>query len=219
MLESALRALDTLTKNDVTEVKGMKSPPSGVKLVLEAVCILKSVKPARVKDPQSGKMVEDYWEVGHSCVFLAGPQSLCMTLSNTGWRMSGITCILSNYDQIWDPSLAAQNFVLLHVFQAVSGPAVYVQLQSPASVPVVQQHKSKGCLCVMQASKKMLMETDFLQSLRSFDKDHIPVAVVQKIKPYIANPEFEPNKILTVSFSSLVILLSVAPISQRVPVV
>ena len=63
MLESALRALDTLTKNDVTEVKGMKSPPSGVKLVLEAVCILKSVKPARVKDPQSGKMVEDYWEV------------------------------------------------------------------------------------------------------------------------------------------------------------
>ncbi|DBB17910.1 TPA: hypothetical protein ACH3X3_002922 [Trebouxia sp. C0006] len=111
MLESALRALDTLTKNDVTEVKGMKSPPSGVKLVLEAVCILKSVKPARVKDPQSGKMVEDYWE----------------------------------------------------------------------------------------ASKKMLMENDFLQSLRSFDKDHIPVPVVQKIKPYIANPEFEANKILTVS--------------------
>ena len=63
MLESALRALDTLTKNDVTEVKGMKSPPAGVKLVLEAVCILKGVKPARVKDPQSGKMVEDYWEV------------------------------------------------------------------------------------------------------------------------------------------------------------
>ncbi len=63
MLESALKALDTLTKNDVTEVKGMKSPPSGVKLVLEAVCILKGIKPARVKDP-SGKMVEDYWEVG-----------------------------------------------------------------------------------------------------------------------------------------------------------
>lgn len=29
MLESALKALDTLTKNDITEVKGMKSPPSG----------------------------------------------------------------------------------------------------------------------------------------------------------------------------------------------
>lgn len=28
-LEAALRALDTLTKNDITEVKGMKSPPAG----------------------------------------------------------------------------------------------------------------------------------------------------------------------------------------------
>lgn len=45
------------------------------------------------------------------------------------------------------------------------------------------------------------METDFLQSLRAFDKDHIPVPVVQRIKPYIANPEFEPNKILSVSTS------------------
>ena len=75
MLESALRALDTLTKNDVTEVKGMKSPPSGVKLVLEAVCILKSVKPARVKDTQSGKMVEDYWEVRFPSFICLNPKS------------------------------------------------------------------------------------------------------------------------------------------------
>ena len=45
LLESALKALDTLTKNDITEVKGMKSPPAGVKLVLEAVCIMRNVKP------------------------------------------------------------------------------------------------------------------------------------------------------------------------------
>ena len=50
MLEAALKALDTLSKNDITEVKGMKSPPAGVKLVLEAVCIMKGVKPARIKD-------------------------------------------------------------------------------------------------------------------------------------------------------------------------
>jgi dynein heavy chain len=47
LLEAALKALDTLTKNDITEVKGMKSPPSGVKLVLEAVCIMRNVKPVR----------------------------------------------------------------------------------------------------------------------------------------------------------------------------
>ncbi|GFH10423.1 flagellar inner arm dynein heavy chain, partial [Haematococcus lacustris] len=45
LLEAALKALDTLTKNDITEVKGMKSPPAGVKLVLEAVCIMKGIKP------------------------------------------------------------------------------------------------------------------------------------------------------------------------------
>ncbi|GMH33280.1 hypothetical protein BSKO_01114 [Bryopsis sp. KO-2023] len=111
LLESALKALDTLTKNDITEVKGMKSPPSGVKIVLEAVCILKNIKPIRVKDANSGKMVDDFWE----------------------------------------------------------------------------------------ASKKMLMESDFLQSLRDFDKDNIPLKIVEKIRPYVNNPEFEPSKILQAS--------------------
>lgn len=33
-----------------------------VKLVMEAVCIMKNVKPERKPDPTgSGKMVEDYW--------------------------------------------------------------------------------------------------------------------------------------------------------------
>lgn len=35
---------------------------TAVKLVLEAVCILKGVKPIRMKDPQSGQMVESYWQ-------------------------------------------------------------------------------------------------------------------------------------------------------------
>ncbi|KAJ3188443.1 Dynein heavy chain 3, axonemal [Gaertneriomyces sp. JEL0708] len=61
-LESALEALDTLKPQDITLVKSMKNPPGAVKLVMEAICIMKSVKPARIKDPGgSGKMVEDYW--------------------------------------------------------------------------------------------------------------------------------------------------------------
>lgn len=35
---------------------------AAVKLVLEAVCILKGNKPIRMKDPQSGQMVDSYWE-------------------------------------------------------------------------------------------------------------------------------------------------------------
>jgi len=150
MLDAALKALNTLTKNDITEVKGMKSPPAGaqgvaraacprclwrfcsraaapcsaarlshatdecsaagVKLVLEAVCILKGIKPTRVKDPNSGKMVEDYWE----------------------------------------------------------------------------------------SSKRLLMEPDFLQSLHDFDKDNISPKVIEQIKKYIVNPDFEPEKVLQV---------------------
>lgn len=36
-LEAAVEALDTLKPSDITLVKSMKNPPSGVKLVMEAV--------------------------------------------------------------------------------------------------------------------------------------------------------------------------------------
>ncbi|KAM7380824.1 hypothetical protein PAMP_004096 [Pampus punctatissimus] len=84
ILESALSALNTLTtqdsaftadsgigqtyrcgcfyRQDITVVKSMKSPPPAVKLVMEAICILKGIKPDRVPDPSgSGKKVEDFW--------------------------------------------------------------------------------------------------------------------------------------------------------------
>lgn len=48
-LAASIKALDTLTKNDISEVKGMKSPPAAVKLVCEAVCIIKGLKPTKVR--------------------------------------------------------------------------------------------------------------------------------------------------------------------------
>lgn len=60
-LEAALAALDTLKPADITIVKAMKSPPAGVRLVMEAICVLKGVKPDRVQDPITGQMVDDYW--------------------------------------------------------------------------------------------------------------------------------------------------------------
>ncbi|KAJ3105677.1 Dynein heavy chain 7, axonemal [Phlyctochytrium planicorne] len=61
-LESALAALDTLKSADITVLKSMKSPPPGVKLVMEAVCIMKDIKPVKIPDPAgSGKKIEDYW--------------------------------------------------------------------------------------------------------------------------------------------------------------
>ncbi|XP_072468815.1 dynein axonemal heavy chain 7 isoform X2 [Notamacropus eugenii] len=62
ILESALAALDTLTAQDITVVKSMKSPPAGVKIVMEAICILKGIKADKIPDPSgTGKKIEDFW--------------------------------------------------------------------------------------------------------------------------------------------------------------
>lgn len=61
VLNAAIAALNTLTPGDMTFVKSMKNPPNGVKLVMETICIIKEVKPDKIPDPSTGKMVEDYW--------------------------------------------------------------------------------------------------------------------------------------------------------------
>jgi len=35
----------------VSIVKAMKNPPSGVKLVMSAVCVMKDIKPEKISDP------------------------------------------------------------------------------------------------------------------------------------------------------------------------
>ena len=42
---SAIKALDSLNKNDINEIKSFAKPPAMVEFTLEAVCILKGVKP------------------------------------------------------------------------------------------------------------------------------------------------------------------------------
>ncbi|XP_075248722.1 dynein axonemal heavy chain 7-like isoform X2 [Convolutriloba macropyga] len=113
VLEAALSALDTLTQNDITIVKTMKNPPAPVKLTMEAICVLKNVKPERIPDPGgSGKMVQDYW----------GP------------------------------------------------------------------------------SKRLLGDMKFLEGLKTYDKDNIPVATMKIIREkFIPNPDFVPEKIKNAS--------------------
>ncbi|XP_076648121.1 dynein heavy chain at 36C [Halictus rubicundus] len=60
ILDAANEALNTLTPQDIQIVRSMKRPPAGVRLVMEAVCILKDVKPEKVQTPE-GPM-EDYWK-------------------------------------------------------------------------------------------------------------------------------------------------------------
>ena len=58
-LEAAVQALNTITKGDLTEVKAMSKPPAGVKLVIDAVCIMMRVAPEKIKDPNGGTS----WEI------------------------------------------------------------------------------------------------------------------------------------------------------------
>ncbi|XP_078046876.1 dynein axonemal heavy chain 7-like [Augochlora pura] len=60
ILNAANAALNTLTAQDIQIVKAMKRPPAGVRLVMEAVCILKDVKPEKVQTPEGPS--EDYWK-------------------------------------------------------------------------------------------------------------------------------------------------------------
>ena len=59
-LKAAMHALKVLKKSDVVEVKSMKSPPEGVVLVMEAVCIMMGVKPEKKK--VDGVTKVDYWD-------------------------------------------------------------------------------------------------------------------------------------------------------------
>ncbi|XP_060621830.2 dynein axonemal heavy chain 1 [Anolis sagrei] len=63
-LDAALASLRNLNKNDVTEVRAMQRPPLGVKMVIEAVCIMKGVKPKKVAGEKPGSKLDDYWEPG-----------------------------------------------------------------------------------------------------------------------------------------------------------
>lgn len=59
-LHASIKALNTLKPSDISEVKAMKNPPAAVKLVMEAVCVMKEVKSQRIKDKE-GNTINDFW--------------------------------------------------------------------------------------------------------------------------------------------------------------
>jgi dynein heavy chain, axonemal len=62
-LEAALEVLKSLKKENIDEVKSLKTPPKGVILTMEVCCILFNVKPISKNDPNNpGKKIQDYWE-------------------------------------------------------------------------------------------------------------------------------------------------------------
>lgn len=62
LVREAETALNTLTSADITVVRTMNNPPIGVKIVMEAVCILKDIKPEKVPNPSGVGTIETYWK-------------------------------------------------------------------------------------------------------------------------------------------------------------
>lgn len=61
-LESAINALDTLKPADITEIRTMQQPPSTVRKVLAAICVLTNRAPDKKPDPANpGKKIIDFW--------------------------------------------------------------------------------------------------------------------------------------------------------------
>jgi dynein heavy chain, axonemal len=64
-LEEAVSSLKSLSKNDIVEVKSLSNPPAGVKMVMDATCILFDLKGKKVPDPNGGPgapKITDYWD-------------------------------------------------------------------------------------------------------------------------------------------------------------
>ncbi|CAG9840890.1 unnamed protein product, partial [Diabrotica balteata] len=79
-LLAAEASLKALNKNDIIEVRSMKRPPAGVVYVIEAICIVKNIKPNKIPGFKPGEKLLDYWEPGR--IMLADPQAFLMSLMN-----------------------------------------------------------------------------------------------------------------------------------------
>lgn len=61
-LEAALAALDTIKPSEINEIKALAKPPEKIRMVCRAVCILLSIPPVRIPDPENPtKRIMDYW--------------------------------------------------------------------------------------------------------------------------------------------------------------
>lgn len=54
-----------------------------------------------------------------------------------------------------------------------------------------------------ESAKAMAKDMKFLQSILNYDRDNISASVVDKITPYLANPDFDPARIQRTSIAVL----------------
>lgn len=99
-LDAALASLKNLSRNDVVEVRSLQNPPSGVKLVMEAACIMFDEKPKMKDDPN--KMGEHPACSLLSCMwFWQAPAPACCAAVTTPRAPLATTTHQPALDQGW----------------------------------------------------------------------------------------------------------------------
>jgi dynein heavy chain len=76
-LDEAVKVLQNLKASDISEVAKYANPPALVKLVIEALCVMFQIAPAKVGE--AGKKVDDYWQPGKK---LLGDKDLINNMFN-----------------------------------------------------------------------------------------------------------------------------------------
>ena len=66
----AEEALNKLDPNDINTLKAMKKPPDTVRLVMEAICVLKKQAPMSIPNPKNPKeTIKSYWETSKVSIY------------------------------------------------------------------------------------------------------------------------------------------------------
>ena len=102
------------------QVRALQRPPAGVRMVIDAICIMKGVKPKKVAGDKPGSKVDDYWDAGKGLLqdpgkFLEG----LFTYDKVNLRME--TCsFMAN-------EIAVCSIQIIHISSCISGSATCIE--------------------------------------------------------------------------------------------
>ena len=61
-VDAALEELQNIQQQDYASLRALRQPTSSIKLIMEAMCLLRGIKPDKIPDGgAAGKMIDDYW--------------------------------------------------------------------------------------------------------------------------------------------------------------
>ena len=93
-LDAAVQCLNKLKKSDIDEVRAMKKPPGGVKLTMQATCIMFEIPPILKPDPDKvGAKLKDYWEAAQKSLLTDANKFLASVCACARVRACVCVCV------------------------------------------------------------------------------------------------------------------------------